>query len=137
MKENRYWLTPPELYKKLNDEFSFDFDPCPFPLHKGYNGLEVDWGQVNYLNPPFMKKDAVGCSVPTAFVHKAIEENKKGKTVVLTLPVASYVNLLVEAGAEIRSLGRVGWLGTELKDPMKSPPPIACFILRGNNKKLL
>lgn len=24
------WATPPEFYNKLNEEFNFDFDPCPF-----------------------------------------------------------------------------------------------------------
>ena len=28
----KYWLTPPELYKKLDNEFNFDFDPCPCPI---------------------------------------------------------------------------------------------------------
>jgi len=26
-----YWLTPPELMSQMQQEFNFDFDPCPFP----------------------------------------------------------------------------------------------------------
>jgi len=48
-----YWLTPPELYAELNAEFHFDFDPCPYPLPEGFDGLEREWGKSNYVNPPF------------------------------------------------------------------------------------
>ena len=122
-----YWLTPPELYKKLDDEFHFDFDPCPYP--KKFDGINADWGKSSYVNPPFHRYNGVG---PTAFVRKAIDENKKGKTVVLTLPTQSYVNMLLEAGAEVRSLGRVRWLHVLTGEPTKQPSPITCFILRGD-----
>ena len=26
-----YWLTPPHLYASLNEQYTFDFDPCPYP----------------------------------------------------------------------------------------------------------
>src|SRR5579863_1331970 len=48
-----YWLTPPALYAELDAEFHFDFDPCPYPLPEGFDGLTCDWGQRNYVNPPF------------------------------------------------------------------------------------
>jgi hypothetical protein len=124
----RYWLTPPEIYKKLNDEFNFDFDPCPCPRPENYNGLVVPWGSSNYINPPFRKKDSP-FGGPTAFARKAIEEMKNGKTSVLLLPVQSYVNLLLEAGAELRSMGRVRFLEADTREPQKGPSPICCFIL--------
>ena len=46
------------------------------------------------------------------------------------LPVQSYVNLLLEAGAEIRSAGRVRWLEADTQQPSRSPSPIACFVLK-------
>lgn len=128
----KYWLTPPEIYKKLDDEFHFDFDPCPCPRPEGYNSLLVPWGDTSYVNPPFRQRDAYQCSGPTAFVHKAIEENKQGKTVVLMLPTQSYVNRLLEAGAEARSFGRVRWLDVDTGAPWKSPGTITCFVLRGD-----
>src|SRR3972149_5187939 len=121
----RYWLVPMRLYEELDNEFHFDFDPCQYP--KKFNGLECEWGQMNFVNPPFRSKDGS----PTAFVRKAIEESKKGKSSFLTLPCQSYVNLLLEAGAELRSLGRVKWLEVETKEPMKSPSPITGFYLKG------
>lgn len=130
---SKYWLTPPELYQKLDQEFHFDFDPCPCPKPEGYNSLAMEWGQRNYVNPPFHQSDGIGRKGgPTAYARKAIEEHRNGKTSVLTLPVPSYVNLLLEAGAELRSLGRVRWLHVDTKEPMKSPSSICCFILRGN-----
>jgi len=126
----KYWLTPPEIYAALNDEFHFDFDPCPCPLPENYNALEVDWGKSNYVNPPFRKKDGPHGG-PTAFVRKAIAEKEKGNTSVLMVPVQSYVNLLLEAGAELRSAGRVRWLEADTKDPIRNPSQILCAILKG------
>lgn len=125
------WLIPPEIYEDLDKQFHFDFDPCPYPRPNDFNGVDVEWGKSNFVNPPFRKADAAFGAGPTAFARKAIEENKKGKTVVLTLPVQSYVCLLVEAGAEVRSLGRVKWLETRTREEMKRPSSICCFVLRG------
>jgi protein-arginine kinase activator protein McsA len=72
----RHWLTPPDVYKKLDDEFHFTFDPCPCPKPRGYNSLEIEWGEVNYVNPPFITTNGIG---PTAFAKRAIEESRKLK----------------------------------------------------------
>jgi hypothetical protein len=127
--DKKYWLTPPDVLSKLNNEFHFDFDPCPCPRPEDYDGLIVPWGNSNFINPPFRKKDSP-FGGPTAFARKAIEENKNGKSSVLLLPVQSYVNLLLEAGAEMRSMGRLRFLDTETKEPQKGPSSICCFILR-------
>lgn len=126
----KYWLTPPDIYSALNTEFNFTFDPCPYPKPSGFNGLLMDWGASNYVNPPFRRKDGDGFG-PTAFVHKAIEEQQKGHSSVIVIPVQSYVNLLLEAGAELRSMGRIRWLDIHTGEPCKSPSPICGFILRG------
>lgn len=126
----RYWLTPPDLYERLNQEFDFDFDPCPCPLPHNFNSLEIPWGNSNYVNPPFRKKDGNGMG-PTAFVRKAINEFKEhGRESVILIPTQSYVNLLLEAGAELRSMGRVKWLEVDSKEPTKGPSPITAFILK-------
>ena len=127
---NRYWLTPPDIYKKLDSEFNFDFDPCPCPRPESYNSLEIPWGKSNYVNPPFRKHDGVNGLGPTAFVRKAIQEQKRGNSSVLLLPVQSYVMLLAQAGAEIRSAGRVRWLEAGTGQPCKNPSPICTFILK-------
>jgi hypothetical protein len=127
--KDRYWLTPNGVYAPLNEEFSFDFDPCPCPKPDGYNSLSVEWGKMNYVNPPFRREDGNGVG-PTAFARKAIEEKKNGKSSVLLLPVQSYVNLLLEAGAELRSLGRVKWIEVETGKECPHPSPTCCFVLR-------
>ncbi len=132
---NKYWLTPPDIYARLDREFHFDFDPCPCPRPEGYNSLVLPWGKSNYVNPPFHRYDGVDNCGPTAFVHKAIEEHKRGGASVLVLPVQSYVMLLAEAGAEIRSMGRIKWLEAETKEICKTPSPICAFILRGEKDK--
>jgi DNA N-6-adenine-methyltransferase (Dam) len=134
-RSGRYWLTPPDLYRKLEAEFHFDCDPCPHPLPKGHNALSMEWGQSNYVNPPFSKDDVIGGNGATAFVRKAIEEQQKGKTSVIVLPVFDYVTRLLEAGAEIRPLGRVPFHDVDSRRAAPHPPNIACFVLRGKSGK--
>ena len=45
------WKTPKALYKILNAEFKFDFDPCP--VNPNFNGLDIQWGKSNFVNPPY------------------------------------------------------------------------------------
>ena len=72
---------------------------------------------------------------PTAFVRKAIEEHKKGKTSVLILPVQSYVNMLLQAGAELRPVGRVKWLDARTGKPYGQASNNALFILNNSTKR--
>lgn len=130
-----YWLTPPELYAELDAEFAFDFDPCPFPLPEGFDGLTCEWGRSNYVNPPFGSIIHQGRKKgPTAWVRKAIEECRKGKRVVLVYPVDKWVLMLMREilgeHAQVRNLGDVKWLATEDGSAGKGTGRhIACFIL--------
>jgi hypothetical protein len=131
-----YWLTPPELYDSLNQEFSFNYDPCPYPLPEGFDGLTADWGNSNYVNPPF--GSIIGLDGkkkgPTAWAKKCIAENEKGKTVVMVYPIDKWILKLLAAGAEVRNLGDVKWLATEDLSPGKGiGRHVACFILKGSN----
>lgn len=134
-----YWLTPPELYKQLDREFVFDFDPCPYPLPKGFDGLTCEWGQSNYVNPPFGSIMHEGKKKgPTAWVRKAIEEYRKGKSIVLVYPIDKWVLMLLREilgdHARVRNLGDVRWLAIEDSQPGKGTGRhIACFILGYNN----
>ena len=129
-----YWLTPDDLMKELNDEFNFDFDPAPYPLPKDFDGLTCDWGKSNYVKPPFGSIIHQGKKKgPTAWVRKALEENKKGKDIVFLYPLHKWILMLLDAGAEVRNLGNVKWLATEDKQPSKigTGSHIACFIIKG------
>lgn len=126
-----YWLTPPALYAELNGEFKFTFDPCPYPVPEGFDGLTQPWGQSSYVNPPFGsimhegKKKGM-----TAWVRKAIAEHKQGKRVVMVYPLDKWVLMLLGAGAKVRNLGDVRWLATEDGSAGKGTGRhIACFIL--------
>ncbi len=115
-----YWITPVELYAELDAQYSFDFDPCPYPLPEGFDGLTCEWGQSNYVNPPFGSIIHQGKKKgPTAWARKAIAEAAKGKRVVLVYPMDKWVLMLIAAGAKIRNLGDVRWLSTETGIPGK------------------
>ena len=121
-----YWIIPPEIYEPLNKEFHFDFDPCPNPRPKRFDGLKVEWGKSNWVNPPFW-------AGITAWVRKAIAEQQKGKTSVLILPLDNWVNLLLSNGAEIRVVGSHEWIHTKDGSRRKAPRPSFLFILRSKN----
>ncbi len=130
-----YWLTPPDVYNKLDEEFHFDFDPCPFPKPDDFDGLTCEWGSSNYVNPPFGSIMHEGKKKgPTAWVRKAIEESNKGKCVVLVYPVDKWLLMLMKViigeRGSIRNLGDIKWLATEDGVSGKGTGRhIACFIL--------
>ncbi len=95
-KESDNWESPGWIL----DLFEGFYDPCPL-MDGGFemnfiNGLESNWKKKNYVNPPY--------SNPKPWVIKAIEENKKGKLVVMLLPVdttTEWYLMLKNAGAHI------------------------------------
>ena len=116
---------------ELQKEFGFDFDPCPYPKPDDFDGLTAEWGEVNYVNPPFgtVMRDGKKRGV-TAWVRKAIEEHKKGKKVVFVYPIDKWIHYFIEAGAEIRNLKDVKWHATEDGSKGKGTGRwIAAFVL--------
>ncbi len=82
------YATPPDFFNKLNERFNFDFDPCPYNENEIINdGLKIEWGGVNFVNPPYSQK------LKEAFVIKGIEEMKKGKVCVFLIPVSTSTKL--------------------------------------------
>lgn len=136
--QKHYWLTPwsDPVFVALVKEFGpFDFDPCPYPLPEGFDGLTCEWGQNNYVNVPFGsimhegKKKGM-----TAWVRKALAEHAKGKRVVMVYPIDKWVLMLLKAilgdHATVRNLGDVRWLAIEDGSQGKGTGRhIACFIL--------
>lgn len=135
--KKHYWLTPPDMYARLNTEFSFDFDPCPYPKPLSFDGLTQPWGMSNYVNPPFgsILHQGPGDKSPkkkgpTAWARKAIAEHRLGKRVVLVYPIDKWVLMLLAAGAEVRNLGDVRWHATEDGSQGKGTGRhIACLVL--------
>jgi hypothetical protein len=53
------WATPIEFYDNLDLEFAFNFDPCPLNLNEitdETDGLLIDWGTSNFINPPYSRQ---------------------------------------------------------------------------------
>ena len=65
--------------KKYRDMFSKCFDPCPSV--PAFDGLAIEWHQVNYVNPPYSDK--------TTWIKKALREKKKGRTSIFLLPAST------------------------------------------------
>jgi len=88
------WITPKNVYDKLDSIFHFDFDPCPYNsgvISDEENGLLMQrWGKSNYVNPPYTLKEK------EAFLKKAIEERLKGNTSVFLLPVSTSTKVFHE-----------------------------------------
>lgn len=87
------------------------FDPCP--INNGelreFDGLG-DWKDKTFVNPPY--------SNPLKWIEKAIEESKKGKTIVMLLRVdtsTKWYARLVEANAHFL------WFAERLRFGDKKP----------------
>ena len=75
------WETPEHILELIKEEFGDFFDPCP--IHSDFNGLDIEWKEVNYINPPYNRKDK------ELFIRKAYSEHLKGKTCIMLLPVST------------------------------------------------
>ena len=110
------WATPKEFLRELKKEFGKMFDPCP--LHSKFDGLEIEWKKVNFINPPYSRK------LKEAFIRKAFEESKKGKICVMLLPVSTSTKIFHEViypNAEIRLIkGRLKFNGLKTSGQMDS-----------------
>lgn len=71
------WKTPRKFYEMLKEEFYFDFDPCP--PNPVFDGLSIEWGGCNFVNPPY------GRELPN-WIKKGYGEYLKNKTVVFLIP---------------------------------------------------
>jgi len=64
------------------------FDPCP--LFSDFDGLAIEWKEVNFINPPYSRK------LKELFIRKAFEESKKGKLCIMLLPVSTSTKIFHE-----------------------------------------
>ena len=111
LQANDHWATPKWLYDELDAEFHFNFDPCP--LHADFDGLAIDWGFSNFVNPPYNRIDK------PKFIQKAYEQWLIGNGSVLLIPAAtgtSQFHDLILPNAEVRFLrGRIAFEGVNSK----------------------
>jgi hypothetical protein len=95
------WETPKDFLDKIRDEFGDFFDPCP--INADFDGLSIDWKEVNFVNPPYNRK------LKEAFIFKAYCESKKNKTCILLLPVSTSTEIFhnfIDRKAEVRFIRR-------------------------------
>lgn len=123
-KRERYWLTPEPLMAEIEAEHGPLFDPCPYPLPAGWNGLTMPWPQdrVAYVNPPFKRDDGLFGAGPGSFAAKAIQEHQeRGVGVVFVATGQHWIALMLQAGAQLSSIGRVRWREVHSGKPMPGP----------------
>ena len=85
------WKTPAYIYDPLDNEFNFDFDPCPYMHDLALlDGLKVEWGSSNFCNAPYSRK------LKEAFILSAVAESKKGKLCIMLLPVSTSTKIFHE-----------------------------------------
>jgi len=109
------WNTPRSLYEKLHKEFDFDFDPCP--ENPTFDGLNIEWGTSNFVNPPYSNWQK--------WVKKGFKEYKKGKLVVFLLASRTdtkvFHEIILPFASEIRFIkGRLKFGGSKYGAPFPS-----------------
>jgi hypothetical protein len=89
-KESDLCNTPEWLMLNFKDMF----DPCP--PNPSFDGLNIDWKPLNYVNPPY--------SDVTPWILKAIQEKGKGNHSIMLLkvdPSTKWYKLLMENDVHI------------------------------------
>ena len=113
---NDSWSTPTDVYNKLNQEFNFNFDPCPLNDNPTFDGLSLDWGTSTFVNPPF--------SNIKEWCKKSYEEYKKGKLIVMLIPSRTdtrYWHDYIMNATDIRFIkGRLKFGGSKNSAPIPS-----------------
>lgn len=121
------WETPQYFFDMLNEEFSFNLDPCALPENakcERYftpddDGLTQDWGGQNvFCNPPYGRAIIKWCK-------KCYEESRKpNTTVVMLVPARTdtrWFHEYVYGKAELRFVrGRLKFGGSQNSAPFPS-----------------
>ena len=105
------WETPDYILNDIRKEFGKFFDPCP--IDPDFDGLSIEWKDINYVNPPYDRKNK------EAFINKAYKESLKGKTCIMLLSVSTSSKIfheIIYPYAEIRFVrGRIKFKGYNSK----------------------
>lgn len=102
--------TPENIFDMIYEEFGEDvFDPCPFERAE-WDGLEIPWKGVTYINPPFKEL--------SKWLAKGVCECKKGVTCVFLCPAETaaryWENIVYTHADQIRFLsGQIRFVGYE------------------------
>lgn len=116
-KKSDDWFTPRDFYNKLDEEFNFNFDPCPLKS-VDMTTLLKDWHGRVFVNPPYSN---IG-----NFLNKARLELKKGNIELAVFLIPSrtdtkWFHKHVWNVAEIRFIkGRLKFGGSKNSAPFPS-----------------
>ena len=76
-------ITPDRVWDMIKEKWGYEkeqfFDPCP--VNPQWNGLDIDWKEMNFVNPPYSRQIGERKTLLAQFVDKALKE--KGTTVML------------------------------------------------------
>lgn len=127
-----HWNTPKSLYKKLDQEFDFNYDPCPLWSGLGmreYDGLG-SWKERNFINPPY--------SEVVKWINHGYVESLKGKLCVFLVAsrtdTAWFHDYVLQYAKEIRFIrGRLKF--NDDPDPLKRAPFPSCIVIFDGRKE--
>lgn len=116
--------TPEDLMTQLVRKYGqFDFDPCP--PEPNFDGLDVEWGQNNFVNPPFKHL--------SKWIDKCIKEwNNGSKQVILLCPMRAHTSYFQEKLFPLFQEGKVKpyILSKRLRfKNYKNPAPFGVMII--------
>lgn len=134
------WQTPPELFKKLDDEFHFQLDAaatkenalCENFFTQEQDSLKQDWASYGriFVNPPYGR-------VISQFVEKAYLESRKGCVVVMLIPARTDTKFFYDycmKAAEIRFIkGRVKFKNPNVVKSFSAPFPSMIVVFDGSD----
>jgi site-specific DNA-methyltransferase (adenine-specific) len=125
-----HWNTPKSLYEKLDQEFHFNYDPCPSSegLHE-FDGFG-SWKERNFVNPPYSKV--------REWINHGYVESLKGKLCVFLVAArtdtAWFHDYVLPFAKEIRFIrGRLRF--NDSTDPLKRAPFPSCIIIFDGRQK--
>ncbi len=133
LSKSNEWETPDDLFKKLDDEFCFNLDPCATKENskceeyftKEDDGLSMEWYGTVFMNPPYGRE--IGKWVAKAYW----ESVHNGCKVVCLLPArtdtAWFHDYCCPKAREIRFLrGRLKFSGAIYNAPF--PSMVVVFV---------
>ena len=78
--------TPNGFYRQLDEEFVFDFDPCPLNDKPKVDGLSIKWGKNCFINPPYGK-------AIKNWLEKSLLEIQNGNTDIAVFLLPAYTDV--------------------------------------------
>ena len=119
------WSTPQSLKNELHREFDFDdFDPCPLNNDPEFDGLNIEWANKTFVNPPYSKLGSTAKN-GMGWIEKGHLEAQKGKLIVMLVPARTdtkwFHEIILENNYEVRFLkGRLKFGGLKGSAPFPS-----------------